>query len=124
GMAGVVKRPTRVRISLRVRNLISERLKVNDKRGNPIEIAAVIVWRVQDTAQATFDVDDYETYVRIQSESAIRHLASSYAYDHGEENEITLRSSVDEVSQALRQELQERVSKPGVAGEEARPTQP
>ncbi len=115
-------RTRRNKISLRVRNLNSEKLKVNDKRGNPVEIAAVIVWRVQDTAQAMFDVDDYETYVRIQSESAIRHVASAYAYDHGEENEITLRSGVDEVSQALRQELQARLDKAGVAVEEARLT--
>ncbi|HVV72798.1 MAG TPA: SPFH domain-containing protein, partial [Verrucomicrobiae bacterium] len=112
----------RNKISLRVRNLNSDRLKVNDKRGNPVEIAAVIVWRVEDTAQAMFDVDDYETYVRIQSESAIRHVASAYAYDHGEENEITLRSGVDEVSQALRQELQARLEKAGVTVEEARLT--
>jgi regulator of protease activity HflC (stomatin/prohibitin superfamily) len=110
------------KISLRARNLNSEMLKVNDKRGNPIEIAAVIVWRVQDTAQAAFDVDDYENYVRIQSESAVRHLANSYAYDHGEENEVTLRSSVEEVSAALRQELQERLNKAGVLVEEARLT--
>jgi len=115
-------RRRRNKISLRARNLNSEKLKVNDKRGNPVEIAAVIVWRVQDTAQAMFDVDDYETYVRIQSESAIRHVASAYAYDHGEENEITLRSGVDEVSQALRQELQARLDKAGVAVEEARLT--
>ena len=95
------RRTPRNKISLRARNLNGERLKVNDKRGNPIEIAAVVVWRVQDTAQAMFDVDDYENYVTIQSESALRHLASQYAYDHGEENEITLRSGVDEVSQAL-----------------------
>jgi len=112
----------RNKISLRVRNLNSDKLKVNDNRGNPIEIGAVIVWRVQDTAQAMFDVDDYETYVRIQSESAIRHLASAYAYDHGEEHEITLRSGVDEVSQALRRELQARLDKAGVAVEEARLT--
>jgi regulator of protease activity HflC (stomatin/prohibitin superfamily) len=112
----------RNKISLRVRNLNSDKLKVNDKRGNPIEIGAVIVWRVADTAEAMFDVDDYETYVRIQSESAIRHLASAYAYDHGEENEITLRSGVDEVSQALRQELQARLDKAGVTVEEARLT--
>jgi regulator of protease activity HflC (stomatin/prohibitin superfamily) len=116
----------RNKISLRARNLNSDKLKVNDKRGNPIEIGAVIVWRVQDTAQAMFDVDDYETYVRIQSESAIRHLASGYAYDHGEDaeqpREITLRSGVDEVSQALRQELQARLDKAGVAVEEARLT--
>ena len=116
------RRGSRNKISLRARNLNSDKLKVNDKRGNPIEIAAVIVWRVQDTAQAMFDVDDYETYVRIQSESAVRHLASEYAYDHGEENEITLRSSVDEVSQALQRELQERLAKAGVAVEEARLT--
>ncbi len=115
-------RNTRNRISLRARNLNSDKLKVNDKQGNPIEIAAVIVWRVQDTAQAMFDVDDYETYVRIQSESAIRHLASAYAYDHGEEDETTLRSGVDEVSQALRRELQMRLEKAGVAVEEARLT--
>ncbi len=113
---------SRNKISLRVRNLNSDKLKVNDKRGNPIEIAAVIVWRVQDTAQAMFDVDDYETYVRIQSESAIRHLASAYAYDNGEENETTLRSGVDEVSHALRQELQARLQKAGVAVEESRLT--
>jgi regulator of protease activity HflC (stomatin/prohibitin superfamily) len=116
------RQESRNKISLRVRNLNSDKLKVNDKRGNPIEIAAVIVWRIQDTAQAMFDVDDYEMYVRIQSESAIRHLASAYPYDHGEENEITLRSGVDEVSQALRQELQARLDKAGVAVEEARLT--
>ncbi len=110
------------KISLRVRNFNSDKLKVNDKRGNPIEIAAVIVWRVNDTAQAMFDVDDYENYVRIQSESALRHLASSYAYDHGEENEFTLRSSIDEVSLALRAQLQERLNKAGVLVEEARLT--
>lgn len=117
-----LKQTGRNKISLRARNLNSDKLKVNDKRGNPVEIAAVIVWRVQDTAQATFDVDDYETYVRIQSESAIRHLASRYPYDHGEENELTLRSGVDEVSQALRQELEARLAKAGVAVEEARLT--
>jgi regulator of protease activity HflC (stomatin/prohibitin superfamily) len=119
---GMLQRGARNKISLRVRNLNSDKLKVNDKRGNPIEIAAVLVWKVQDTAQAMFDVDDYENYVRIQSESAIRHLASAYPYDHGEENEITLRSGVDEVSQALRQELQARLEKAGVAVEEARLT--
>ena len=113
---------SRNKISLRVRNFNSDRIKVNDKRGNPIEIAAVVVWRVEDTAQAMFDVDDYESYVSVQSESALRHLASQYAYDHGEENEVTLRSSVDEVSQALRVELQERLQKAGVVVEEARLT--
>jgi len=118
----VARASRRNKISLRVRNLNSDKLKVNDKRGNPIEIAAVIVWRIEDTAQAMFDVEDYETYVRIQSESAIRHLASAYAYDHGEDNEITLRSGVEEVSQALRQELVARLCKAGVAVEEARLT--
>lgn len=113
---------TRYKISLRARNLNGEKLKVNDKRGNPIEIAAVVVWRVADTAQALFDVDDYESYVRIQSESAVRHLASCYAYDHGEDNETTLRSGVEEVSAALQNELQERLNKAGVVVEEARLT--
>ena len=113
---------TKRRISLRVRNLLSEKLKVNDRRGNPIEIAAVVVWRVQDTAEACFDVDNYEEYVRIQSESAIRHLANDYAYDHGEEHEITLRSSVDEVCVALQKQLQERAAKAGVLVDEARLT--
>lgn len=112
----------KIRMSLRARNLNGEKLKVNDKRGNPIEIAAVVVWRVQDTAQAVFDVDRYEEYVRVQSESAVRHLASTYAYDHGEENEITLRSGLDEVNANLRRELQERLAKAGVEVEEARLT--
>jgi len=110
---------TKMKISLRARNLEGERLKVNDKRGNPVEIAAVIVWRVQDTAQAVFDVDDFEEYVKIQSESAVRHLASQYVYDHGEEREITLRAGMDEVAGALQAELRDRVQKAGVAIDEA-----
>ncbi len=113
---------TRNKISLRARTINVEKLKVNDKRGNPIEIGAVMVWRVQDTAQAVFDVDDYEKYVETQSESALRHLASEYAYDHGEEHESTLRSNANEVSAALRKELEERLSRAGVAVEEARLT--
>ncbi|HWY78199.1 MAG TPA: SPFH domain-containing protein [Verrucomicrobiae bacterium] len=117
----------KMKLSLRARNLNGDKLKVNDKNGNPIEIAAVVVWRVQDTAQAVFDVQDYESYVRIQSESAVRHLASAYAYDHGEQaegqqNEITLRSGMDEVSKALLVELQERLAKAGVVVDEARLT--
>ena len=112
----------RNKISLRARTINGEKLKVNDKRGNPIEIAAVIVWRVEDTAQAMFDVDDYELYVETQSESALRHLASQYSYDHGEENEITLRSNADEVSAGLKTQLEERLSRAGVAVEEARLT--
>jgi regulator of protease activity HflC (stomatin/prohibitin superfamily) len=115
-----VKRPSK--ISLRVNNFNSERLKVNDKRGNPIEIAAVIVWRVQDTARAAFDVEDYETYVQIQSETAIRHVASSYAYDQGEDREPTLRESGDNVASALRNELHDRMQKAGIEIEEARLT--
>ena len=113
----------RNKISLRARTLNGDKLKVNDKRGNPIEIAAVVVWRVEDSAQAMFDVDNYENYVPIQSESALRHLASLYAYDHSEEDtEITLRSNVDDVSKSLRDELQERLSKAGVVVDEARLT--
>jgi regulator of protease activity HflC (stomatin/prohibitin superfamily) len=115
----------KLRVSLRARNLNGEKLKVNDKNGNPIEIAAVVVWRVEETAQAMFDVQDYENYVRIQSESAVRHLANSFAYDHGEngeQSEITLRSGVDEVSKKLSSELQERLGKAGVMVDEARLT--
>lgn len=110
------------KISRRARNLNGDTLKVNDKRGNPIEIAAVVVWRVQDTAQAVFDVDNYENYVRIQSESAVRHVATSYAYDDGEPNELTLRGGSDEISAALTRELQERLAKAGVHVDEARLT--
>ena len=113
---------SRFKLSLRARNFNSERLKVNDKRGNPVEIAAVVVWRVEDTAQAMFDVQDFENYVRVQSESALRHLASLYAYDHGDAEEVTLLSGVDEVSLALKKELQVRLAKAGVEVDEARLT--
>ena len=106
------------RVSLRDRNLNAPVLKVNDQRGNPIEIAAVVVWRVRDTAQALFQVDDYEAYVRVQAEAAIRHLAACYAYDHandvGEPDVITLRGGQDAVAQALRAELQARFADAGV----------
>jgi regulator of protease activity HflC (stomatin/prohibitin superfamily) len=111
-----------VKISLRARNFNSEKLKVNDKRGNPVEIAAVVVWGVEDTAKAAFDVDDFVSYVHIQSEAAIRHIASMYAYDRGEEHESTLRESANEVAAALKLELQERLGKAGVVVEEARLT--
>ena len=122
GATASIKKNPRMKISLRSRNMNGDRLKVNDKQGNPIEIAAVVVWRVQNTAQAMFDVNDYEEYVRIQSESAVRHLGSQYAYDHGEEHEITLRSGTDEVSEALQAELQTRLAPAGVVVEEARLT--
>ena len=110
-------------VSRRIRNFEIEKLKVNDKRGNPIEIAAVVVWRVIDTAHALFDVDHYEHYVKIQSDAALRHLANCYPYDHGEEEEeITLRSGMDEVALVLKKELQERLEKAGVQVEETRLT--
>jgi regulator of protease activity HflC (stomatin/prohibitin superfamily) len=125
GLRGTNPFYTRRKISLRARNLNGERLKVNDKRGNPIEIAAVIVWRVDDTAKASFDVDSYENYVKLQSEAAVRHLASSFAYDHGDANvagspEPTLLASTDIVARALVIELQQRLEKAGVVVEEAR----
>jgi regulator of protease activity HflC (stomatin/prohibitin superfamily) len=110
------------KISLRARNFNSDRLKVNDKRGNPVEIAAVIVWRVEDTAKAVFDVDDFQSYVQIQSESAIRHIASLYAYDQSEADEPTLRGSADEIAQGLQNELLARLGKAGVTVDEARLT--
>ena len=112
--------PTKV--SLRVHNFNSDKLKVNDKRGNPVEIAAVVVWRVTDTAQAVFDVDDYESFVHVQSESAIRGIASQYSYDHGDEDEITLRGGATEIADELQKELQARLEKAGVVVDEARLT--
>jgi regulator of protease activity HflC (stomatin/prohibitin superfamily) len=110
------------KLSLRARNFNSSTLKVNDKRGNPVEIAAVVVWRIADTAQAAFDVEDFKSYVEVQSESAIRAIASRFAYDHGEEQEATLRGSADEVAHTLQEELQARLAKAGVLVEEARLT--
>ncbi len=115
----------KTKISLRAHNLASERLKVNDKRGNPIEIASAIVWRVRDTAQASFDVEDYETYVKVQAESAVRRLASSYAYDDADESdphEITLRAGQDKVAASLARELQERFDQAGIVVEDAKLT--
>jgi hypothetical protein len=109
----------RKKISLRVRNVTSETLKVNDKRGNPIEIAANIVWRVRDSAQALFDVDDYVAFVNIQIETGLREVASHYAYDHAEEGESTLRADAEEVGDRLRKDLQERTAVAGVAIDEA-----
>jgi len=108
------------KVSLRLRNLNTEKIKVNDARGNPIEIASVIVWRVTDTAQAVFDVDEFTHYVTVQSESAIRHLASEYPYDTTEDGQLSLRGSMDEVSGSLTRQLQERVGLAGVKIDEAR----
>jgi regulator of protease activity HflC (stomatin/prohibitin superfamily) len=110
------------KISLRSRNLNAPTLKVNDKRGNPIEISAVVVWRVDDTAQAVFEVDDYENYVRVQAEAAIRHMATQFAYDEGDDiaaGETTLRSG-EEAARALRDELQLRFADAGVVVEDAK----
>ncbi|MEW7847853.1 SPFH domain-containing protein [Massilia aurea] len=105
------------RLSLRARNFNAPTLKVNDKRGNPVEISAAVVWRVRDTAQAVFEVDDFERYVSIQAEAALRHLASQYAYDEGEDlpqGETTLRAGMDIVADALKTELQARFEAAGV----------
>ncbi len=111
---------TKKKVSLRAHNLNGETIKVNDRRGNPVEIAAVVVWRVTNTAQAAFDVEDFAGFVSVQSESALRHLASAYAYDPMDDGELSLRGSMDEVSQALLRELGDRVSKAGVTVDEAR----
>jgi regulator of protease activity HflC (stomatin/prohibitin superfamily) len=112
----------RRRVSLRIRNFESSHLKVNDHDGNPVEIAAVVVWRVVETFEAVFQVDDYENFVHVQSESALRHLATSYAYEAHEEGQIALRSSAAEVSHRLCGEIQERLAKAGVEVIEARIT--
>ncbi|MGZ5205784.1 MAG: SPFH domain-containing protein [Caldimonas sp.] len=119
---------SKTKISVRAHNFNSEKLKVNDLRGNPIEIAATVVWRVDDTAQASFDVENYEAYVLTQAESALRHLALSYAYDNFEDpnvtsrTEVTLRSGTEEVSAALRNELQQRFAQAGIVVVDAKLT--
>jgi regulator of protease activity HflC (stomatin/prohibitin superfamily) len=113
---------TRRRVSLRIRNFESSKLKVNDQDGNPIEIAAVVVWRVVDTAEAIFMVDDYEHFVHVQSESALRNLATSYPYDSHGEGEMSLRMSVIDIAHRLRDEIQERLAKAGVEVIESRIT--
>jgi regulator of protease activity HflC (stomatin/prohibitin superfamily) len=105
---------SRERISLRIQNFDSETLKVNDANGNPIEVAAVIVWRVVDTARAAFDVEDYEGFVRIQTETAVRHMASEYPYDAYQEGQHSLRANADEVMTSLHQELQQQLTLAGV----------
>jgi SPFH domain / Band 7 family len=111
---------TKRHVSLRVRNFESQRLKVNDADGNPIEIAAVVVWRVVDTAEAVFVVDDYENYVKVQSEAAVRSLATRYPYDAHEEHHVSLRGSTAAVAKDLQHEVQERLAKAGVEVIEAR----
>jgi regulator of protease activity HflC (stomatin/prohibitin superfamily) len=108
----------RAKVSVRANNFISERIKVNDLRGNPIEMAAQIVWRVIDTAQTLYDVDDYRTFVRVQVEAAIRTIGSRYPYDDFEHLEITLRGNHDEVGVELRKELQERLAVAGITVDE------
>jgi regulator of protease activity HflC (stomatin/prohibitin superfamily) len=113
---------TKSKLSLRARNLNGQQLKVNDKMGNPIEIAAVIVWQVKETAKATFAVENYLQYVNIQSEAAVRHLANSFAYDNMEDEsaEITLKDGAEKVSVLLEEELNERLSRAGIEVIEAR----
>jgi regulator of protease activity HflC (stomatin/prohibitin superfamily) len=127
----------KAKVSLRAHNFVSDRIKVNDARGNPIEIAAAIVWRVADAAQALFDVEDYEAFLRVQAETAIRHLASSYPYDEGiapvEDGaiepaspkrtvELTLRSSMTQVTESLMTELADRLDVAGIAIDDAKLT--
>ena len=115
---------TKRKISLRASNFDSERLKVNDKLGNPVMISTILVWRVTDTYKAAFDVDNYENFVRVQTDAAVRKLASMYPYDNfadeGHEEDITLRSSVNEVSETLEKELEERLAIAGIEVLEAR----
>lgn len=116
---------TKRKLSLRARNLNAPTLKVNDQRGNPIEISAAVVWVVKDSAQAVFEVDDFERYVQVQAEAALRHLASQYPYDEGEAvgtDVTTLRGGMEVVSEALRAELQARFAKAGVQVLDARLT--
>ena len=116
---------TRKRVSLRARNLNMPTLKVNDKRGNPVEIGAAVVWRVRDTAQALFEVDNFELFVKVQAETALRHLASMYAYDEADDEasgEVTLRGGLDVVALALRVELQARFADAGVEVTDAKLT--
>jgi len=122
GLALTVPLTIRQKVSLRVRNFNSKKLKVNDVEGNPIEIASVIVFKVIDSAKATFDVDDYEEFVEIQSEAAIRHVATKYPYDTFDDHNITLRGNADVVSKELADELQERLNVAGVEVIEARLT--
>ena len=110
----------RRRVSLRVRNFESAKLKVNDHDGNPIEIASIVVWRVTDTAEAVFQVDDYENFLRVQTEAAVRNLATTYSYDAHDDSRLSLRTSSQEITDRLKSEIQERLSKAGIEVIEAR----
>ena len=120
------KPDSRFKISLRARTEVGDTIKVNDRRGNPIEIAAVVVWRVADTTKAVFEVDDYRTYVKTQIETALRHVATGFAYDNSESGELsgelTLRGNPEEVAAELRKDLEQRLSVAGVAIDDARLT--
>ena len=111
---------TKKRVSQRVRNFESAKLKVNDNEGNPVEIASVVVWRVVDTAEAVFEVDDYNNYVKVQSESALRNLAQSYTYDAHDDTTVSLRGTTQVVADHLKKEIQDRLSRAGVEVMEAR----
>ncbi len=126
---GTVKQPglrwanpffTKHKISLRVRNFESAKLKVNDHDGNPVEIGAIVVWKVVDTAEAAFEVDDYENYVRVQTEAAVRNLATQYPYDAHNESQMSLRANTADIAEQLKQEVQDRLMKAGVQVIEAR----
>jgi hypothetical protein len=127
--AGTIRQPglrwanplyTKKRISQRIRNFESAHLKVNDNEGNPIEIAAVVVWRVVDTAEAVFEVDDYNNYVKVQTEAALRNLATSYTYDTHDEATMSLRGHTAAVAEHLKKEIQERLTRAGVEVMESR----
>jgi regulator of protease activity HflC (stomatin/prohibitin superfamily) len=120
GLRWVNPLTSRRRVSLRVRNFESNKMKVNDHDGNPIDIAAVVVWRVVETAEAVFQVNDYEHFVHVQSEAAVRNLATSYPYDAHVEGQISLRMSSGEIAHKLREEIQERLTQAGVEVIEAR----
>jgi regulator of protease activity HflC (stomatin/prohibitin superfamily) len=111
---------TRRKLSLRVRNFESGKLKVNERDGNPIEIAAVVVWRIVETFEAVFNVDDYENFVHVQSEAAVRNLATTYPYDSHQDDDLSLRLSAGEIAERLRHEIQDRLSKAGIEVIEAR----
>ena len=113
---------TKGKISVRVRNFETERSKVNDADGNPIEIAVVVVWKVVDTAEATFEVDDYENFMRVQSDSAVRNLATQYPYDSRDENVTSLRGNTEDIAERLKTEIQGRLNKAGLQVLEARIT--